>query len=120
MRSRVEFSSGLEEVIHLTKNYRRADFQGERFCDIERSLPYFPYRHERDDNEGGRIADLAVVTITMMRTIKAVLITAITVVCSAVNPAGACPLINGLVDFNCDGKHRIVATGDSIVFGVGD
>ena len=32
----------------------------------------------------------------------------------------ACPKIDGLVDFNCDGKHRVVVTGDSVVFGVGD
>lgn len=35
-------------------------------------------------------------------------------------PSHACPLIDGLVDFNCDGKHRISVTGDSIVFGTGD
>lgn len=34
--------------------------------------------------------------------------------------AAACPLVAGLVDFNCDGKHRISAVGDSIVYGVGD
>jgi lysophospholipase L1-like esterase len=34
--------------------------------------------------------------------------------------ARACPLIDGLVDYNCDGKHRIAVTGDSIVFGTGD
>ncbi|MCB0333263.1 MAG: SGNH/GDSL hydrolase family protein, partial [Bdellovibrionales bacterium] len=32
----------------------------------------------------------------------------------------ACPLIDGIVDFNCDGKIRIAFTGDSIVKGVGD
>ena len=32
----------------------------------------------------------------------------------------ACPLIDGLVDYNCDGKHQISVTGDSIVFGTGD
>jgi lysophospholipase L1-like esterase len=32
----------------------------------------------------------------------------------------ACPLINGLVDFNCDGRHTITGTGDSIVYGIGD
>jgi lysophospholipase L1-like esterase len=35
-------------------------------------------------------------------------------------PAFACPLIEGLIDFNCDGRHTITGTGDSIVFGVGD
>jgi lysophospholipase L1-like esterase len=34
--------------------------------------------------------------------------------------AHACPLVGGLVDFNCDGKHRIAVTGDSVVFGTGD
>lgn len=34
--------------------------------------------------------------------------------------AVACPLVNGLIDFNCDGKHTISAIGDSIVTGVGD
>lgn len=34
--------------------------------------------------------------------------------------AHACPLIDGLVDYNCDGKHVISVTGDSVVFGVGD
>lgn len=32
----------------------------------------------------------------------------------------ACPRIGGLVDFNCDGVHKIVVTGDSVVRGVGD
>lgn len=32
----------------------------------------------------------------------------------------ACPLLNGLVDFNCDGIHKIVVTGDSVVHGTGD
>lgn len=32
----------------------------------------------------------------------------------------ACPTIGGLIDFNCDGKHRVVATGDSFVVGIGD
>jgi len=37
-------------------------------------------------------------------------------------PAGvaACPLINGLVDYNCDGNLRYAIAGDSIVRGVGD
>ncbi len=38
----------------------------------------------------------------------------------ASRPAFACPLIGELIDFNCDGRHTITATGDSIVFGVGD
>ena len=29
-------------------------------------------------------------------------------------------LVNSLVDYNCDGKHRISITGDSVVFGTGD
>jgi lysophospholipase L1-like esterase len=32
----------------------------------------------------------------------------------------ACPLIGGLVDYNCDGRHKVVATGDSFVSGIGD
>lgn len=32
----------------------------------------------------------------------------------------ACPLIDGLVDYNCDESLKIAITGDSIVFGVGD
>jgi len=32
----------------------------------------------------------------------------------------ACPLVAGLVDSNCDGRHRITVTGDSIVYGRGD
>jgi lysophospholipase L1-like esterase len=32
----------------------------------------------------------------------------------------ACPLVDGLIDFNCDGRHTITGTGDSIVFGIGD
>jgi lysophospholipase L1-like esterase len=35
-------------------------------------------------------------------------------------PTSACPLIEGLIDFNCDGRHTITGTGDSIVAGVGD
>lgn len=34
--------------------------------------------------------------------------------------AYACPTIGGLVDFNCDGRHRIVGTGDSFTVGLGD
>jgi lysophospholipase L1-like esterase len=32
----------------------------------------------------------------------------------------ACPSINNLRDFNCDGKIRIAITGDSIVYGIRD
>ena len=32
----------------------------------------------------------------------------------------ACPLVNGLVDFNCDQKLRVTVTGDGIVSGAGD
>lgn len=31
-----------------------------------------------------------------------------------------CPLVGGLVDFNCDGKHKIVVIGDSVVRGIKD
>lgn len=34
--------------------------------------------------------------------------------------AAACPQIEGLVDFNCDEKSKIVITGDSVVQGIGD
>lgn len=34
--------------------------------------------------------------------------------------SAACPLIDGLVDINCDGVLKISATGDSIVRGTGD
>lgn len=34
--------------------------------------------------------------------------------------AHACPLVEGLVDYNCDRKHQISVVGDSIVFGTGD
>lgn len=34
--------------------------------------------------------------------------------------AQACPLIDRLVDFNCNNHHKIVVTGDSIVRGFGD
>lgn len=37
-----------------------------------------------------------------------------------VSTSQACPLIDGLVDYNCDGKHQVSITGDSIVFGTGD
>jgi len=37
-----------------------------------------------------------------------------------VTTAHACPLIDGLVDYNCDGKHQISVTGDSVVYGTGD
>lgn len=32
----------------------------------------------------------------------------------------ACPKINGLVDFNCDGRHVVTITGDSFVRGIGE
>jgi lysophospholipase L1-like esterase len=35
-------------------------------------------------------------------------------------PLHACPLIGGHVDYNCDGKHRVTFTGDSITRGIGD
>lgn len=40
----------------------------------------------------------------------------------ALSPAnvGACPRINGLVDYNCDGRVLVAVVGDSIVRGVGD
>ena len=31
--------------------------------------------------------------------------------------SSACPLINNLIDFNCDGKIKITVTGDSLVYG---
>jgi lysophospholipase L1-like esterase len=34
--------------------------------------------------------------------------------------AAACPLVEGLPDYNCDGKAAIVVLGDSLVSGVGD
>jgi lysophospholipase L1-like esterase len=34
--------------------------------------------------------------------------------------AFACPLIDGLVDFNCDGQHKILVIGDSVVRGIRD
>lgn len=36
------------------------------------------------------------------------------------NEASACPKVRRLVDFNCDQQLKIVAAGDSIVFGRGD
>jgi lysophospholipase L1-like esterase len=41
-------------------------------------------------------------------------------ICSISTIAYACPLINDLVDFNCDQKIKVVFTGDSIVYGTGD
>ena len=38
----------------------------------------------------------------------------------AANKVEACPLIGGMVDFNCDGAHKVVVIGDSVVKGVGD
>ncbi len=42
--------------------------------------------------------------------------------CAALFPCltFACPRIDGLIDYNCDGILKIVFTGDSIVDGVGD
>ena len=37
-----------------------------------------------------------------------------------VQSSSACPLIDGLVDYNCDGFHKVVVVGDSIVKGIGD
>lgn len=37
-----------------------------------------------------------------------------------VSVASACPLVGGLVDYNCDQKIKMVFTGDSIVWGVRD
>ena len=38
----------------------------------------------------------------------------------ALRSASACPEINSLPDFNCDGKATIVIIGDSLVAGIGD
>jgi len=32
--------------------------------------------------------------------------------------AFACPRIGELIDYNCDGEHRIAITGDSIAYGI--
>ncbi|MBX7137596.1 MAG: SGNH/GDSL hydrolase family protein [Oligoflexia bacterium] len=45
---------------------------------------------------------------------------ALAAVCSCAGNSHACPLIDGLVDFNCDQKLKIVFTGDSIVAGYHD
>lgn len=37
-----------------------------------------------------------------------------------ISSALACPLVDSLVDFNCDGQHTVSVVGDSIVFGTGD
>lgn len=34
--------------------------------------------------------------------------------------AHACPLIDGMIDFNCDGQLKVAVTGDSVVKGDGD
>jgi lysophospholipase L1-like esterase len=34
--------------------------------------------------------------------------------------ASACPTVDGLIDYNCDGEVRYVFIGDSVVFGRGD
>ena len=36
------------------------------------------------------------------------------------SPSYACPTIEGLVDFNCDGEISILLSGDSITYGIGD
>lgn len=42
------------------------------------------------------------------------------IVCTISRSSSACPLVNKLIDFNCDGEHRVSVIGDSIVFGTGD
>ena len=37
-----------------------------------------------------------------------------------VNAASACPLVDGLHDFNCNQTVRVVVAGDSVVYGLGD
>lgn len=44
----------------------------------------------------------------------------ITCALSNLASAEACPNVHGFVDMNCDGKYRVVFTGDSIVYGRGD
>lgn len=53
-----------------------------------------------------------------MRTV----LTALTLVISAGIPSrvAGCPLSAGLVDYNCNQKHKIVVAGDSVVAGLGD
>lgn len=53
----------------------------------------------------------------MKKTLQSLLFFA---VCAIAGTASACPTIDGLVDFNCDGEIKIAATGDSIVRGTGD
>lgn len=45
---------------------------------------------------------------------------ALTCLFAGITQAGACPLVEGLVDFNCDQAHKILFTGDSLVDGIGD
>lgn len=40
--------------------------------------------------------------------------------CLLAAPALACPAIDGMIDFNCDGRLKIAITGDSVVKGDGD
>jgi lysophospholipase L1-like esterase len=47
-------------------------------------------------------------------------ITLVFMICMGHALAFACPLVGGHVDFNCDGKHRMTFTGDSITRGIGD
>ena len=54
----------------------------------------------------------------MKKPLITLLVLTISVLLSA--PALACPAIDQLPDFNCDGKIRIVVLGDSLVSGVGD
>ncbi len=55
----------------------------------------------------------------LLKRFKVSLLTALLLVFVPFSTA-ACPLIDGMVDFNCDGQIRIGITGDSIVKGVGD
>ncbi|WKZ57396.1 MAG: GDSL-type esterase/lipase family protein [Bdellovibrionota bacterium] len=41
-------------------------------------------------------------------------------VLTSISLASACPLIDGMVDYNCDGELKIAVTGDSIVRGTTD
>jgi len=47
-------------------------------------------------------------------------IAALVLVCVGAVDAKACPLIDGLPDYNCDGKVQVVVVGDSLVSGIGD
>ena len=56
----------------------------------------------------------------MLRHLGKPLLIALATCLSFLDAAGACPLIDGLVDYNCDQKVRITITGDSFVRGIGD